>query len=83
MSRPSFDKILYEMRTGYETKRCGIWETVKRWVSLYEIKEATSPGGYLPDDFMLSCLEIWQLGLLRTGTFSSWEAFMSLSYQFC
>ncbi len=47
MSRTSFEKSLYETRTGYEKERCGIWKTVKGWFSLYEIKEAASPGGCL------------------------------------
>jgi len=45
--RPSFDKTLYERRTGYGTQRRGIWEMVKGWVSLYEIEETASPGGCL------------------------------------
>ena len=43
--RPSFEKKLYDSRTGYETKRRGIWGTVKGWVSLYDTKEEPGPGG--------------------------------------
>jgi hypothetical protein len=53
---PFFEKSLYERRTGYEKKRCGIWETVKGWFSLYEIKEAASPGGYLSGIYGLRLL---------------------------
>jgi len=40
-------ETLYESRTGYETRRCGIWGTLKGWVSMYEIKEEPGPGDYL------------------------------------
>ena len=34
-------------RSGYETRVSGILETVKKWISFYEIKEEPGPGGYL------------------------------------
>jgi len=40
-----FDKSFHERGSDYEKKRCGIWETVEGWFSLYQIKEAASRGG--------------------------------------
>jgi len=42
----SFEKSHYERKTGYGKKKRGIWESVRAWFSLDEIKGATSPGGY-------------------------------------
>src|SRR6266542_1103158 len=59
-----FKKYLCETRTGYKQKKCGIWKTVKGWVSLYEIKEAESQGGCLSGIYcygMLRDLQVWTL----------------------
>ena len=42
---PLPSEYLHETRTGYEKESCGIWKTVRRWFSLYEMKEAGSQGG--------------------------------------
>ena len=42
----SSSEYVHETRSGYKKEPSGIWKTVKRWFSLYEIKEAASRGVY-------------------------------------
>jgi len=67
--RPYFKKTLYERRTGYETKRCGIWETIKGWFSLHEIKAAASPGGYLGGIYQFRLLIVLAAWTVAHGHF--------------
>ena len=58
-------EYVHEARLGYKKDSRGIWKTVKGWLSLYEIKEAASQGGYSMSGIvlrrLLSGLLAWTL----------------------
>ena len=41
------EKSSVKQRAGYAQEKRGILRTVRRWFSLYEIREPASRGGYL------------------------------------
>jgi len=51
----SSSEYVHETRSGYKKEPSGIWKTVKRWFSLYEIKEAASRGGCLSGIYSEIC----------------------------